>query len=282
MNRATTIAAALSLCLASAPFAQDCQEGVDWVARTVCAKGIGAVNPKQPQAAARPGAIRSAQMTGLRAAVELVKGVQVNSNTTIANSMTESDVVKSKVEAYVKGFQFSQPHYMDDLTVEVYVQMPLDGISDLVLPSSIQSVPTVTSWGAPTEVSGPAAAGTASPAPLRSQVYTGLVVDARGLGVLPALAPRITDIEGKEIYGGAVVSRDWAVKNGMVGYAKSIDGARGLKDRIGASPAVVKAVRADGASKTDLVLSAEDAASLRSAAENLTFLSQARVVFVVD
>lgn len=276
MNASQRITAALSLFLTAASFAQnapDCQEGVDWVSRTVCAKGIGAVNPKQPQAAARPGAIRSAQMTALRNAIELVKGVSINSSTTIANSMTADDQVKSKVEAYVKGFQFGQPHYMDDLTVEIFAKIPLDGIGDIVLPATIQAVPTVTTWGAAAPVSGPVA---------RSAVYTGLVIDARGLGVLPALAPRVLDADGKELYGAALVSREWAVKYGMAGYAKTVDGARGLKDRIGDNPAVVKAVRADGSAKTDLVLSAEDAASVRSSAQNLKFLSEARVVVVVD
>jgi len=274
MNASIRIAASLGLVLSASSFAQDCQEGVDWVARTVCAKGIGAVNPKQPTAAARPGAIRSAQMTGLRNAIELVKGVSINSSTTVANSMTSDDQVKSKVEAYVKGFQFGAPHYMDDLTVEMYVKLPLDGIGDIVLPATIQATPSVTSWGA--------SAPTGAAAPLRSSVYTGLVVDARGLGVMPALAPRVLDGEGKEIYGAALVSREWAVKYGMAGYAKSVDGARGLKDRVGENPAVVKAVRADGSAKTDLVLSTDDAASIRSATQNLKFLSEARVVFVVD
>jgi hypothetical protein len=275
MKASHRISALLALVLASTPFAQtapDCQEGVDWVARTVCAKGIGAVNPKQPQAAARPGAIRSAQMTALRNAVELVKGVSINSSTTVANAMTSDDMVRSKVEAYVKGFQFGQPHYMDDLTVEMFVKLPLDGVGEIVLPSSIQATPSVTSWGS----------AAAAPGVSRSTVYTGLVVDARGLGIIPALAPRVMDSENKEIYGGALVSREWAVKYGMAGYAKSVEGARGLKDRVGENPAVVKAVRADGAAKTDVVLSPEDASSLRSATQNLKFLSEARVVFVVD
>lgn len=275
MNASLRLSSLVALMLVSSPFAQtapDCQEGVDWVARTVCAKGIGAINPKQPQAAARPGAIRSAQMTALRNAVELVKGVSINSSTTVANAMTSDDMVRSKVEAYVKGFQFGQPHYMDDLTVEMYVKLPLDGVGEIVLPSSIQATPSVTSWGSAAPATGVS----------RSTVYTGLVVDARGLGILPALAPRVMDSENKEIYGAALVSREWAVKYGMAGYAKTVDGARGLKDRVGENPAVVKAVRADGAAKTDVVLSPEDAASLRSATQNLKFLSEARVVFVVD
>lgn len=276
MNATIRIALTTSFLLAAAVRAQDCTEGIDWTKRTVCAKGIGAVNPKHPQAAARPGAIRAAQQTALRNALELVKGVPINSNTTVANSMTADDNVRSKVEGYVKGFQFSQPHYMDDLTVEVNVQIPLDGVGDIVLPSSIQAVPAVKTWSWGED------GKAAPPASLKSSVYTGLVVDARGLGILPALAPRVLESDGKELYGSANVSREWAVKYGMAGYAKSIDGARVMKDRIGDNPAVVKAVKADGAAKTDAVLSPEDVLSIKSAAQNLKFLSEARVVFVVD
>ncbi|MEK7393876.1 MAG: hypothetical protein AAB214_15050 [Fibrobacterota bacterium] len=270
------IALTTTLLISAAIRAQDCTEGVDWTKRSVCAKGIGAVNPKHPQAAARPGAIRAAQQTALRNALELVKGVPVTSNTTVANSMTADDNVRTKVEGFVKGFQFSQPHYMDDLTVEVNVQIPLDGVGDIVLPATIQAQPSVKTWSWGEDGKGSA------PANLRSSVYTGLVIDARGLSVLPALAPRVLEADGKELYGSANVSREWAVKYGMAGYAKSVDGARGMKDRIGDNPAVVKAVRADGAAKTDAVLSAEDVLAVKSAAQNLKFLSEARVVFVVD
>lgn len=270
------IALATSLLIAASVRAQDCADGLDWTKRTVCAKGIGAVNPKHPQAAARPGAIRAAQQTALRNALELVKGVPINSNTTIANSMTDDDNVRSKVEGYVKGFQFSQPHYMDDLTVEVFVHIPLDGVGDMVLPAVIHAQPSVNAWNWGSD------GKAAPPAGLRSSIYTGLVVDARGLGILPALAPRVLESDGKELYGSANVSREWAIKYGMAGYAKSVDAARGMKDRVGENPAMVKAVGAEGAAKTDVVLSRDDAASIKSAAQNLKFLSEARVVFVVD
>ena len=47
------IALTTTLLISAAIRAQDCTEGVDWTKRSVCAKGIGAVNPKHPQAAAR-------------------------------------------------------------------------------------------------------------------------------------------------------------------------------------------------------------------------------------
>jgi hypothetical protein len=269
-------ASAACFLLASAAAAQDCAEGVDWTRRTVCAKGIGAVNPKHPQAAARPGALRAAQQTGLRNAMELVKGIRVQSNTTVANSMTADDNVRTRVEGFVKGFQFSAPHYMDDLTVEVFVQIPLDGVGDIVLPPTIQPQPAVKDWSWGEDGKG------APPAGLRSSVYTGLVVDARGLGILPALAPRVLEFNGAELYGAATVSREWAVKHGMAGYAKSVADARAMKDRVGDNPALVKAVSASGSAKTDAILSTEDAQAIKSATQNLKFLSEARVVFVVD
>ena len=61
MNATIRIALTTSFLFAAMVRAQDCTEGIDWTKRTVCAKGIGAVNPKHPQAAARPGAIRAAR-----------------------------------------------------------------------------------------------------------------------------------------------------------------------------------------------------------------------------
>lgn len=275
MKTAISLALAL-LAGTSTSWAQDCTEGVDWTKRVVCAKGIGGVNPKQPQSAARPGAIRTAQVLALRQALELVKGIPITSTTTVANGMSADDNVRTKVEGFVKGFQFGAPHYMDDLTIEMFVQLPLDGIGEIVLPSTVGPKPTVTAWSFGEDGKGQPPAG------LKSSVYTGLVVDARGLGVLPALAPRILENGGKELYGTANVEQSWAAKHGLAGYAKSLDGARALKDRVGDNPCVLKAVSASGASKTDLVVSTEDALSLKGAAQNLKFLSEARVVFVVD
>ena len=51
--------------------------------------------------------------------------------------------------------------------------------------------------------------------------------------VKPALSPRILDETGIEVYGSAYVSREWAIKNGVVGYSKDITAALKLVDRIG-------------------------------------------------
>ena len=78
---------------------------VDWSARMIVATGIGAPNPELPEAAQRPGAERAAQQIALRNALETVKGIFINSSTTVENFMTKSDVITSRVSGFVKGFE---------------------------------------------------------------------------------------------------------------------------------------------------------------------------------
>ena len=241
---------------------------IDWGTRTVTAVGIGAPNPSMPEVTARPMAIRAARDVALRNALELIKGVQMTSSTTVENFMVSNDQIRSSVEGYVRKFEASEPRYMSDKTIEISVTIPLDNdLAESLLPKTVASAPT-----AQHKVS--------SSAPARG--FTGLVIDARGTGAIPALAPKIVDENGKEIYGSAYVSREWAVKWGMAGYAKTPEQATQLRDRVGDQPGMIKAIKATGASKCDLVISAKDAADIAAASRNMKFLSDCRVIILVD
>lgn len=244
---------------------------VDWGARTIVSRGIGAPNLDLPEAARRPGAIRAAQIIALRNALETVKGILLNSSTTVQNFMTTNDVVTTQVNGYLKGFeQKGREKYMSDGSVEVTMEIPLDGIggiSDFLLSNSVGEKPSITKF------QGKKAK--------KEAIFSGLIIDCRGFKVKPALSPKVIDEDGKEIYGSAYVTKEWAVKYGVVGYAKTVDGAAKL-DRVGDKPGKIKAVKASGENTTDVVISKEDAADVRSAAKNLKFLSECRVIFVVD
>lgn len=242
---------------------------IDWGSRTVTAVGIGAPNPNMPEVTARPMAIRAARDVALRNALELVKGVQMNSATTVENFMVSNDQIRTSVEGYIRKFEASEPRYMSDKTIEITVTIPLDNeLANTLLPQTIGAVPT--------------GVIAAVPATVRVQGFTGLVIDARGTGAIPALIPKIVDEDGKEIYGSAYVTRDWATKWGMAGYAKTPEQAAGFKDRIGTQPGMIKAVRATGASRCDLVISNVDAQSVRAAAKSQKFLADCRVIIIVD
>jgi hypothetical protein len=238
---------------------------IDWGGRTVTAVGIGAPNPAMPEVTARPMAIRAARDVALRNALELIKGVQMTSSTTIENFMVSNDVVRSSVEGYIRKFEASEPRYMSDKTIEITVTIPLD--AEALLPSSVTSAPTA-------QYAGASAA--------KSRNFTGLIIDARGTGAIPALAPKITDENGREIYGSAYVSREWAVKWGMAGYAKTPEQATALRDRVGDQPGMIKALKATGASKCDLVISTKDASEVAAASKSMKFLSDCRVIVLVD
>ncbi|MCP4707531.1 MAG: hypothetical protein GY869_02810 [Planctomycetes bacterium] len=250
---------------------EDGDGSVNWEKRVIVARGIGAPNPDLPEGAQRPGAIRAAQMIALRNALETVKGIYMNSSTTVQNFMTTSDVVTTQVNGYLKNFQQKgREKYMSDGSVEVTMEIPIDGIGgigDFLLSNSVGDNPSVTKF------EGKKAK--------KEQIFTGLIIDCRGLKLKPALSPKVMDNGGKEIYGSAYVSKEWAVKYGIVGYAKTVDGAAKL-ERIGDKPGKIKAVKASGANNTDVIISNDDAADVRSAAKNLKFLSQCRVILVVD
>jgi len=108
---------------------------------------------------------------------------------------------------------------------------------------------------------------------------TGVVIDGRGLGLKPALLPKIIDPQGQEIYVGQVVARTNAVEQGVAGYAKDVNAAAN-NFRVTDNPAVIKGVRASGAARTDIVLSQADSQILRDLGKKGDFLQYCRVIFV--
>ena len=108
---------------------------------------------------------------------------------------------------------------------------------------------------------------------------TGIVIDGRGLGLKPALLPKIVDSQGQEIYVGQVVTRTNAVEQGVAGYAKDVNAAAN-NFRVTDNPAVIKGVKASGAARTDVVLNQADSAMLRDLGKKGDFLQYCRVIIV--
>ena len=110
-------------------------------------------------------------------------------------------------------------------------------------------------------------------------VATGLVIDGRGLGLRPALLPKIVDQQGQEVYVGQVVTRTNAIEQGVAGYAKDVQAAAN-NFRVTDNPAVIKGVSASGAARTDIVIGDADAQALRELSSNGDFLQYCRVIVV--
>ena len=121
----------------------------------------------------------------------------------------------------------------------------------------------------------------APPAAAGGEVFTGLVVDARGIQARPAMSPRILDEKGEEIFGSLNVDREYAVQQGMSGYARDLTAAQS-NARVTNNPLSVKGLRTEGAGRSDIVIANGDADKLRGAAENIAFLKKCRVMIVLD
>ncbi len=288
---------------------------INWTTSEVYATGIGAPPARPLNAAqARAMAERAAFVVALRNLLETVKGVRVDSETVVENFMTKSDVIRTHVEGIVKGARIVQTKYLSDGSVETLLSMPMKGaFMNAVLPEtfggSTSSVivkpapvlprpaekkptppapePAKPSPEKKAEPVKPEPPQPTPPSPTQSQpmvafkggTATGLVIDGRGLGLRPALLPKIVDQQGQEIYVGQVVTRTNAVEQGVAGYAKDVNAAAN-NFRVTDNPVVIKGVSAAGAAKTDVMLAQADAQSLRQLSGRGDFLQYCRVIIV--
>lgn len=248
---------------------------LNWSEEMLIARGIGGVNPDVPASAQRAGAIRAAKADAFRNLLEIIEGVNITSETTVENQITKSDVIRTKVEGIIQGAHVSKTRYMSDGSVEVEMSMPVVGeLLDELLPEEPEGAPIVS------EEEDTSAQGEEK-RPTTPVAYTGLIVDARGLKLEPALAPKILDEAGREVYGVGFASKDLAVKKGLVAYEKDLSQAK-KNELAGAKPLIVKALKASGTERTNVVIPTADALALHGSKANLSMLDQCRVIFVVD
>ena len=161
------------------------QGSVNWSAGYIEAVGIGAPPDRLiGKAAARPAAVRAATVVAQRNLLEIIQGVQVDSATTVRDSMVDSDVINTQVKGLVKGAQMvGKPDYMSDGTVEVILRIPLYGqLAKIIMvpamakpPAPPEPAPAAPAPVAPAPVvTAPVTPAPAAPAPV---AYTGMVVD---------------------------------------------------------------------------------------------------------
>jgi hypothetical protein len=303
INRFLTVVVILTV-LASLPcFSQGVTQqvgtvgSIDWSNQILRSTGVGSPNPNMPETAQRAGALEAAKRVALRNLLETVKGMSLDSETTVRNFMVENDVIVTKVSGVLRNFTVVETKYMSTGDIEVTIEMPISGaLADALLPQGGgMTLGPVSATGVCPTCGQPWPAGRAVPAGVVLQqsaggytqaqqgnsAYTGLVIDAKGLGLRPAMAPKVLDESGEEIYGSKYVSRDWAVQIGMVGYDKDVSRAR-ANERVTANPLVVKALKVAGENKADIVVANATAAAIRSAATSQNFLDKCKVMFIVD
>lgn len=196
---------------------------------------------------ARRGALVDLQ----RNLLEYLQGVRVDAKTTMKDFMS-TDIVRTEVQGMVQGVEVLEATW-DGEVYTVVGRIRLEQLRralEPALPEKPQSRP-LPSPSAPTKK------GSAS--------YTGLVVDARDLPLVPAMTFRIVDETGKEVYGLASVDKERFLSSGLCDYHNSLDYAKGAP-RVSDGPLVVKALRVVGPENVDIVVSNKDGARIRGSA----------------
>jgi len=242
---------------------------INWSEGYIEAVGIGAPPERyigKPQA--RPMALRAAKVDAYRNLLEVTRGVRIDSATVVKDFTVESDVINAQVEGFVKGAKVVNQEFLSDGTVEMTVRMPMaGGFAQVIIPKALEKKPE--------------SAPPAPPAAPTGDVYTGMVVDARGIQARPSMVPKILDENGKEVYGSMNVDKEFAVQQGMSGYARDLTAAQS-NPRVTNNPVSVKGIKTEGPGRADIVISNADADKIRGAADNMTFLKKCRVMIVLD
>jgi hypothetical protein len=241
---------------------------INWSRGVIQAKGIGVLPDKLPnRVQARSSALKDATLDACRKILEVAKGIRIDGATVVGDYAGKNNIIMSKIESMVNSADVVKKEYFSDGTVEVTMEMNLrGGFAQLVLPGEIKPLESIR---------------TMAPVNNSPSVFTGLVVDTRGLGIKPVMTPKILDENAREVYGSAFVSREYAVQQGMSGYSKDLAAAQS-NQRVADNPLTVKGLRTEGVEHSDVVISNADARRLRSASENLSFMKKCRVIIVVE
>lgn len=259
---------------------------IDWQYGVIYAKGIGAIPTNERNGAkAYLKARRYALMTALENLLMVTDKVRVDATAYAEDFEAKSERIRTEVRGFVKGAEVVHEQKITlngAPAVEVTVAVRMygeEGLSRILMPEVAESsqpiaLPVVTK-----------PVGQSAPVPVTpsaGNAYTSVIIDTRGLGIRPAMSPKIRRQDGTEVWGTVNASTDFVIEQGIVAYAKSLEEAKAHK-RAGNHPLILRAV---GYAKTpgrcDPVLSDNDVRLLLTANDNSSFLNEYRVIFVID
>ena len=229
---------------------------LDWTENYIEATGM-AVAPKgtkgaQAKALARRGATVDLQ----RNLLEFLVGVQIDSRTTMNDFMAD-DRVRSEVHGTIRNIELLDGTW-DGEAYTISGRIKLAKLRVIVAPCiPIEPVN--------------------DPRPSKSSgKYTGLIIDARHLPLVPSMTFRVLDQNGRAVYGMDFVDQQHFLQSGLCAYYNNFNYAKG-EVHVASNPIVAKAVNLSSGN-VDIVISNSDAAKVRGSSYN--FRRECKVIVV--
>ena len=226
---------------------------INWETRYITSKGIvaatsNATNSSQRKLLARRGAIVDAQ----RNLMEIIKGIRIDSTTTVSDHMI-NEAVRAEVKGSLKNFEVIDEKW-DGEVYEVTMRVPMGKTYKIFKKPGNTTLPDRKAT---------------QPKQLK---YTGLVIDARSLNLVPAIFTNIYDEDGRKICGP--IHPVYRVS------AKNINNIK--EERIGTNPLRIAAKNTVDPNNIDLVISKENLKKMKQMLVGTDIFPKKKVVILID
>lgn len=192
------------------------------------------------------------------AMLTLAREVQLDATHTTGDLLSSTEAIADKVDANVSLWEVTEARYYTSGRVDVEVCLPIQAW----LRPELSLIATGADRSSPPDVP-----------------ITGLIVDARGLKLDPAINPEILDPAGAVLYSAASMTSFAASQRPIVIYVRDPADPAAVR-RAGEQPVIVPAVGVRD--RVNLTLDAAGAAALEKARDSAGFLAQGTVVIVMD
>lgn len=273
------------------------------------------------QAAASAMACRAAVVVAQRNLLETVKGVRVESQTLVENFMLKSDVIRTAVSGVIQGAVIRSRKVEADGSCTVTLEISLTGkiashIYDEMLLSSNRFPLKNNPEKMLSDIVGflfPAAYAAGEPdtsmpwkkdisrilrrlEKLEKQVQaesykatripgekdpTGIIIDARGLNIIPSMSPKIRGWNNDVVYPDDNHKTEARKSGRLISLFMNDIILAQNHPRVGSHPLVIKGLKSYGNSLTEIVLGKESTDELISAVKK-GVLANAEVILVTD
>lgn len=248
--------------------------GVDWQAGLIRARGIGYVSSSSGSAGRdRTVAMSAARALAYSQLARIVADLPIINQTTVQIYADTISGDKRLISAVISGARTGAPVYRSDGGVEIELTLTLFGP---------KSVAQGLNYGTMIQTQLPQSAPAAEAHAPSAEAYTGLIIDARGLGAVPALAPFINSPAGP-LYPSQALNLDASLlsQKGLVSYSSSLEAAQ-THSRAGQNPLVIKAHQAQGSPlASNLLIEASALEQIQTANARSHFLEALQVVLVL-
>lgn len=228
-----------------------------------------------------PLSIRKAATSARKQMLDMILSTRIDAKRTVSAYLSEDAELAARVRGLVQNSPLERPAVFDDGGVVRASERFRAKLAELILPTTIQfqsGIPPKLSSSTGQDMnynnSVPEAVGS------ENGGYTGVIIDARGMQVTPALTPVIYGQDGVGAYGPFLVSRANAIEKGVAAYATTTEAAA-LRYRVGDRPLVVRALKAFGSWRTDLIISTPMAQLVRAVMDSPQAARECRMVIAV-